>query len=121
MSTVSGQPFNCELHGDIHYLYHLGVPICEIHCRSCTMYEENNVFKVCTAYYWVDQFAKGKTNLHKGERSGQPSDAVNDKTINIVWALSAKVRRYVFDDMRYKIETEYPSSQSSIFRIHTAE
>ncbi len=37
-SVVKGWPFDCELHGIIHYLDLLGVPTCESYHRLRTMY-----------------------------------------------------------------------------------
>ncbi len=59
-------------------------------------------------YYWVEHFAKCRTNSHNSEWSSWPSDPLNDETINILWALLAEDRRYTLDDMRYKIATEHP-------------
>ncbi len=77
MSAVSGRPSDCRLYGVIHYLYILGISAHEIHDRLCTMYGENNVYQIHPVYYWVEQFAKGRTNLQDGERSGEPSDVLN--------------------------------------------
>ncbi len=124
MSGVSVKPSDCEQRGVIRYLYLLGVPTREIHRRLCTTYGENNVYKIRSVYYWVEQFTKGRTDLHDNERSGRPSEAVNFETVNIVRTLLAKDRRYTISDLHHKIATDYPyvtCSRTSIFTILTQE
>ncbi len=55
------------------------------------------MYELRRVYYCVDLFKDGKTNAHNEECSGQPSDKVNNETINIVCFLLEEDQSYTVD------------------------
>ncbi len=49
---------------------------------------------------WVQRFKASCKNVHDDDRSGQPSNAVNDETTAGILALFKRDRRYTITDLK---------------------
>ncbi len=68
---------------------------------------------------WVEQFKAGRNNVHGDDRSGWPSDTVNDETIAGILALFERDRRYTITDLKVCLKEEFLTdiSCASICRV----
>ncbi len=91
----------------------------EILERLVAVYGENNAMKKSEVYRWLRRFKEGRTDVCNEARSGRPSDAVNEETINIVRYLLNADRRVTVTDIHREMATQYGYAAISRGSIHT--
>ena len=80
---------DCEIRAVIRFLSAKGKNGSEIHRELASVYGAT-CMTVCMVRRWIDQFKKGRADIHDLQRSGRPCEAITDDAIESVQAVIEK-------------------------------
>lgn len=115
---MNSAPSKIEIRSVIKFLTAEKCTPIEIHRRLCTVYGENNVCSLRTVERWNKLFIEGRTSIDDDERTGRPSDGI-EETVRCVRALLQEDRRLTITDLQQQMAAQY-SHTASHGTIHTA-
>ncbi len=108
----------CEQRSVIRFLTAEEIPAANIYRRLLNVYG-TSAMPSRTVRSWVNKFKAGRNHVHDDDRSGRPSDAVNEETTAGILALFERDRRYTISDLHVFLKDEFliDVSRASICRV----
>ena len=108
---------DCEIRAVIRFLCAKGVNGSEIH-REVTLVYGEKCISLQMVRKWVDQFKKGRVDIHDLQRSGRPSEVINEDAVAAVQIAIQDDRRVTISEIQHKLQDEN-CLDISVGSIHT--
>lgn len=108
---------DCEIRAVIRFFCAKGKIGSDIHRELVSVYGEK-CMSVRMVQKWVDQFKKGRAEIHDLQRSGRPCEAISEDAVNAVQIVVNNDRRVNVRDIRRALMEDY-SIEISVGSIST--